>query len=77
MFIEALIDNPNGAKVTVGNVAKSATVLALEVVASVGSRIDGQGRYSIDLFLGFFLAIIGLVWHLHISSMSYSRQCLK
>ena len=47
-FIEALIDNSNGAKVTVGNVAKSATVLALEVIARVGSGIEGQGGYSID-----------------------------
>ena len=41
-LIEALIDNPNGAKVAVGNVAKSATVLALEVIARVGSGVDGQ-----------------------------------
>ena len=41
-LIEALIDNPNGVRVEVGNVAKSATVLALEVIVRVGNDIDGQ-----------------------------------
>ena len=48
-LIEALIDNANGAKVTVGNVAKSASVLALEIIARVGSGIDGQVGYLMDV----------------------------
>ena len=41
-LIEALIDNPNGKKVTVGNVPRSATVPAFEFIARMGSGIDGQ-----------------------------------
>ena len=41
-LIEALIDNPNDKKVVVGNVPRSATVLAFEVIARMGSGIDGQ-----------------------------------